>query len=248
MAPLDFLHIGSFILIILCLWTLAGYLKVNRGLSIGYTRKLNHTFTLLLAAVWFLPLPLDVARTNFRIAGTILMFLLLIVCYAHTHPLLQLMFSGYARDKDKPHQAFHVWFSFGIGLLALLLVDALFNDRLILATAALLLGVGDALGEPIGMRFGKHRYRVGAVLCAQGSIRTLEGTSAVVLGSFLTAIVCLQLFSVGTSSLWIVSSAGILALVVAGIEAVTPHGLDNFTIPLGAALALHILYSFTPLI
>lgn len=244
MQSIDWWHIGSFILLTVGLWSSSGYLKLARGMPIGYTRKLNHAFTLIFAAIWFLPLPLEVARANFRVAGTILTVLILIVCYAHTRGILRYMFYGYAREKDSPHEAFHVWFSFGMGLAALLLVDTFFNDRLILATAALLLGIGDALGEPIGMRFGKHRYHVGGILCAQGSVRSVEGSLAVVSGSFITALVCLWLFHPGSNPAWMIASAGILALVVAVIEAFTPHGLDNFTIPLGAAFTLNLLYGF----
>jgi len=241
MPSINWLHIGSFIAVTIGLWSSSGYLKLVHGFPIGYTRKLNHAFTLILAAVWFLPLPLDVARTNFWIAGTILMALILLVSYVHERGLLRYMFYGYARPKDAPHEAFHVWFSFGMGLAALLLVDALFNDRLILATAALLLAIGDALGEPIGMRFGKHPYRVGGILVAQPSTRTLEGSGAVVVGSFVTVLVCLTFLGAALSLPAMLLIASIMAIVVAVIEAFTPHGLDNFTIPLGAAITLAAL-------
>lgn len=244
MPSIDWLHVGSFIAVTVGLWSSAGYLKLTHGMPIGYTRKLNHAFTLILAAVWFLPLPIELARANFRVAGTILMLLILIVCYAPRSGPLRLMFYGYAREKDAPHEAFHVWFSFGMGLAALLLVDGFFNDRLILATSALLLGVGDALGEPIGMRFGKHRYSVGGILSTRRSVRTFEGSAAVLIGSFVTALLCLQLLGTRLNPAWMIPSAAILAVVVAVIEAFTPHGLDNFTIPLGAAFTLSLLVTF----
>lgn len=244
MEYIDWLRVTLFVLAIVALWTFAGYLKIERGFPTGYTRKLNHAFTLLFGAAWFLPLPLEEARWSFRLAGALLMLLILFVCYFHARGLRRYMFFGYAREKDAPHEAFHVWFSFAVSLAAILVLDFLFGDKLILAMGVLLLGIGDALGEPIGMRFGKHRYTVSGILSAQTSVRSLEGSGAVVIGSFVTALAVLALFGGMKSPSWMMLSAGTLAFVVTLVEAYTPHGLDNFTIPLAAAICLRMLYGF----
>ncbi len=40
-------------------------------------------------------------------------------------------------------------------------------------------GLGDALAEPVGIVFGKHRYRVRSFFSTRTQFRTLEGSACV---------------------------------------------------------------------
>lgn len=141
------------------------------------------------------------------------------------------MFFGYARESDAPHERFHVWFSWLVSIAGLVAIDLLFRDLTVTRTAGLVLGLADGLAEPVGVRWGKRRYRAPSVLGGKPTTRSLEG-SAVVFAS--TAAVVLATHGFGAVGL-----ALVLAVVVTTAEALTPHGLDNLTIPLstGGVLA-----------
>ncbi len=244
MPEIEWLRVVSYVAVVLLIYTASGYLKVKGGWRTGDTRKINHTATLVLGVLWFLTLPLDRARPTFWVAGTVLALAISAVCWARGRGGSRYIFAGYAREKDAPHEAFHIWFSFVVALTAILLIDVVFQDRFILAMAVLLLGIGDAMGEPIGIRFGRHRYTVSGILTAEPSVRTLEGSGGVLAASFIAACAGLWLFGGVTSPVTMIAVAALLAGCVTGVEAYSPHGLDNFTIPLVAALVMRGVYAF----
>lgn len=91
----------------------------------------------------------------------------------------------------------------------------------------LVVGWGDAVGEPVGIRWGKHRYRISAwgLLAAA---RSWEGSASVFVASSVAATVGLML--VGVTGPAIVGAAFLLGVAATAIEAVSPHGLDNLTL------------------
>jgi phytol kinase len=96
---------------------------------------------------------------------------------------------------------------------------------------------GDALAALIGKRFGRHQYQVGS------SVRSWEGSVAMFLAS-ATAMFLVLMFLPGSFLSPLSVSVGgervlLTALVSAGcatlIEAISPHGTDNLSVPLVAA-------------
>jgi len=102
---------------------------------------------------------------------------------------------------------------------------------------------GDALAALIGKRFGRHQYQIGS------SVRSWEGSLAMFLasgtamllvllllpGSFLSP---LAVFVSGTRAVFtVLVSAGFATLV----EAISPHGTDNLSVPLVAAGVIWLL-------
>ncbi len=101
---------------------------------------------------------------------------------------------------------------------------------------------GDAVGEPVATRFGKHPYRVPAmrgVVCT----RTLEGSAAVFVVSTLAALVAvLTLHAASLTLLPVIGISIVIGIASALCEAISPHGWDNFTLQVvPAALAYAFL-------
>lgn len=94
----------------------------------------------------------------------------------------------------------------------------------------LAMGYGDGLAALIGTKYGKRKFRV------LGSTKSLEGSLAMFFAAFI-ALAALLLAS--TDLFFPVSLASALALAALGaaIEALTPRGLDNLTVPLAVSLA-----------
>jgi phytol kinase len=121
-------------------------------------------------------------------------------------------------------------------MAGLVAIDQLFSDMVVTRTSALLVGIGDGLAEPVGRRLGRHRFRVPSLVRSKTTERSLEGSAAMGFGCFLTLLAC---FGPGV---WAVAIG--VALVLAAVEAVSPHGLDNFTLPLVASLLLQPMLSY----
>jgi phytol kinase len=92
---------------------------------------------------------------------------------------------------------------------------------------------GDALAAVVGQRIGHHRYRIGH------SVRSLEGSVTFLTSSWVATLVPLLLLSKAPRSLTsALMLAGLTALGAAGIEAISPWGIDNLTVPAISALIL----------
>lgn len=208
---------------------LAGRLRRDRGLATPYTRKIFH-FAIFSAAagvhLWKGPSGVAV----FGVAVS------LVVLYAVLQGDGHVLYESLARPTDAPHRTLFVLVPLATtalgGIAANLLAPGYGYVGYLVA------GWGDAMGEPVGTRWGRHRYRV-PTLAGVPATRSLEGSAAVLLGGFTAALAGLLLAGVepGTALRAACAAAG----AGAAIEAVSSHGLDNLTVQAAAALAVRFL-------
>ena len=88
---------------------------------------------------------------------------------------------------------------------------------------------GDALAAVVGGRFGRRRYNV------LGHMRSLEGSATMFVVSALATWLALG------ASLSVAPVALITALAATLVEAISPWGIDNLTVPAASALILAII-------
>ncbi len=96
---------------------------------------------------------------------------------------------------------------------------------------------GDGFAAIIGQRFGRHGYQL------WGMNKSWEGTLAMIAVSYVVSSSILFSVQGNCWETWLVSAA--VALVAASLEAFSKLGLDNLTVPIGAATVgfiLHQLY------
>jgi phytol kinase len=118
-----------------------------------------------------------------------------------------------------------------------ILITLLWSQPALLVAGLMPLTWGDAFAAIVGRRWGAHTYR------ALGQTRSLEGSLAMFALSFITTTLALIVFGqpLVTSLVW-----GLLTAVVATcVEALSPWGIDNLTVPLTSALVLVIAASLT---
>jgi len=95
---------------------------------------------------------------------------------------------------------------------------------------------GDALAAVVGQRIGQRRYVVGR--CT----RSLEGSVGMFLLSWAATLVALLLLAPATlEPMATVGVAATTALLATVVEAVSPWGIDNLTVPAVSALVLMTL-------
>jgi phytol kinase len=97
--------------------------------------------------------------------------------------------------------------------------------------SVLVLTVSDTLAALVGGAWGRHLYRV------MGTVRSLEGSLAFLISAalcILAALLLLTPFGAAACVAW----ASIAALVATVLEATSPGGSDNLTVPVGTSLVL----------
>jgi len=157
----------------------------------------------------------------------------LAIAYALLRGSGHFMYEGIARGKDAPRRTHYIVVPYFATLIGGLLSNIFFPRAAVFGY--LVAGLGDAIAEPVGTRFGKHQYRVPAIRGVR-AIRSLEGSSSVLIVSALALIVCLALspqFVLSGKSLPIVLLISVISTLV---EAVSPHGWDNATMQVVPAL------------
>ena len=175
-TPVTIICIISFLYI-------SGFFKLNNKIKTNYTRKLFHILVFTGAgAIGFF---FDHRAVMFYggITGLIMIYVLHL---GEGH----ILFEGIAREQDEPHRRFYI----GVPLICTAL-GGLVNSYLFgsLAIVGYLVGGwGDAIGEPVGVRFGKHRYKVPSLRNVHCE-RSLDGSIAIALMSTLAVIVGLWL-------------------------------------------------------
>lgn len=92
----------------------------------------------------------------------------------------------------------------------------------------LIMGYADGFAALIGKRYGKHRF---------WKNKTVEGTLVAGLISLLIVVSFNNIYHMGLT----VSDTGLIVLSAVVFEVVSPHGLDNLTVPLGTALLVYFL-------
>ena len=200
----------------------------RRGMRVAYTRKLFHIVIFSAAAV---------VHALFELPGTLAFgtviagLVLTAVARGEGHPFYEAL----ARESDRPHRTLFVLVPLATTAIGGLASGLLAGPYAVVGYLAA--GWGDAIGEPVGARWGRHPYRVPS-LAGVAATRTLEGSAAVLLVSTLGALVALGSLGIGPALWWVGLACGVAA---AGVEAVSNHGLDNLTVQLVPSLVALVL-------
>jgi len=150
----------------------------------------------------------------------------IIVGYAVLRGYKSMLFNAVARPGDKPYEKFYVIIPFLMTAMGGMISNIAFGKYAIIGYITT--GWGDAIGEPAGTRWGKHKYRV-PTFTGIRSYRSLEGSIAVLAASFAGCIL-ISLFGFHISVPEIIYISLITAIAAMIVEAVTFHSLDNLTI------------------
>jgi phytol kinase len=117
-------------------------------------------------------------------------------------------------------------------LMFTLLAFLFFKTPVVVAVGMLALAYGDGLGAVVGMKYGRHPYRL-------FDKKSVEGSLAVFVGAALAIFAGMAFYGVPLQdALWMSAAIG---LVVSIVEGIAFSGLDNVAIPL-SAVALFISF------
>ena len=206
----------------------AAVLRERYHLHAGYTRKIFHLCIFLSVALVHLYWGL----LGVCVVGTMTS---LIVAYAlirgEGHPL----FEAISRPEDRPHRSYYVVVPYLATLVGGVMANIFFGPAALVGY--LVAGLGDAAGEPVGTRWGKHRYAVR--LYRSSASKSIEGSLAVLGGSLLALLIAVPQWHQDPALLMGLSA---IAMGCMFIEALSPRGWDNTAMQLAPAFFVSILF------
>ena len=202
---------------------LAGWLKTAKNWRTPYTRKVFHFIIFTSASIMQLLHGLSAVV----VFGIITSLFVLASVYKGDKSSFYL---ALARPNDAPKQKLFILVPLFTTALGGVLSNLFFGT--FASIGYLVGGWGDAVGEPVGTRWGRHRYKV-LSLAGVPATRSFEGSAAVFLVGWLVASAGLAAFGANTQEVLLVGlSCGAGGMLV---EALSSHGLDNLTIQIAAS-------------
>ena len=204
-----------------------GLWVIKRGIRVNYTRKVFHFILFFFPLFLADHLPFQASVTTTLLSG--LIFLLCIGTFVQ--PLRAkstFLFTAYAaidRPEDRPFTL--LWVSTQVVatylvIILMVLWLAEYGKQSLIYIAVLVAGIGDGLAEPVGVRFGKRKYRVRALFTDRSYTRSLEGSACV----FLSAILAIFILRPQLTETQLLLALGIVPITMTLAEAFSPHTWD----------------------
>ena len=210
---------------------LAGALKKYAEWKTGYTRKTLHFlifFTAVGLHIW----------GGMRAVNILGLGMGIFVLYAVLAGDGNFFFESMAREKDFPRRGYFIVVPYLTTAAGGLISNFLFGGCAVMGYAVC--GAADAIAEPIGVRFGKHKYKVPSLKKVQVAERSLEGSFSVLIVSLvLSLLFFMSLYQFPPARAMMASA--ILSVVTVLVEAVSFHGADNLTIQVTASGLTYLL-------
>ena len=141
-------------------------------------------------------------------------------------------FESMAREKESPRRGYFIVVPYLTTAAGGLISNLLFGISAIMGYVVC--GAADAIAEPVGVRFGKHKYKVPSLKKVKVAERSLEGSLSV----FVVSLILSLLFFVYLYQLpyaKALAASAILSVVIVLVEAISFHGADNLTIQVAAS-------------
>ena len=260
------------------IFSACGLAVVTRGWNEGYSRKVCHVVMYLMPFLMHLAWRDDDGSSSgdegsdampsiWTMSWTVwfqfLPFYLQIKPARRSSTFLMLVFKAYDRAQDRPHTLTWLLTQLAGGYVVILSLYAYLQmrgggaDLPPTAGRAVLIPIvvnvfGDGLAEPVGITFGRHKYRARALwydgkCCAGEFKRTAEGSFVVYLSALLAALPCGPGWGLGLFTKWQhVVMCVAMPPVMTLTEAFAPHTWDNPFITLVGAAFILLTYEVVP--
>jgi len=206
---------------------LTGLIVKYTNVKVNYTRKINHfsLFFLPYFIILFFNIPSDL-RGITAMLTSLLTIVILVRPIRERVPFLKTMFLGFDRPEDRPNTFFWLSTQFlfcniiGFFIFSFL---SLYSRAELWLIIVLISGIGDGLAEPVGIRFGKHKYNVKAIFSKNKYTRSVEGSVCVFITSFIAILAFFPSFTTPQLIIALISIPICMTLA----EAFAPHTWDN---------------------
>jgi len=241
---------------------LGGLIVLNFHVKVNYTRKIQHF------CAYLIPLlmedhkkapgtstspPTENIELTLLLAWwgywfTLMSFALLVAPVRHRIRIVDIMFASLDRPEDRPNTLYWITTQVFMGYIVLSLFSwyCYFSQQAILRSLVFIpvfvTGIGDGMAEPIGIRFGKHKYQTRGFWHDRDKIytRSYEGSACVFIVGILS---CAFFYSTFENWLQFLLAIILIPPLMTLAEAFSPHTWDTpFLMLTGCAILLGITF------
>ena len=237
------------------IWYVNGLLVVKKEIKTNYTRKINH-FSLLFLPFFFNmiapPKPPndqssghvnDFVLTTLSILSGLLYLVIFIKPIRERVSVVNTAFLSIDRPEDRPYTLLWISTQTAAGFFAAIPLTAylmMINKMELIFIVIVINGIGDGLAEPIGVRFGKHKYETYALFTKKKYVRSVEGSACV----FVTALLIIVFFRFSFSPIQFIVALIAIPILMTIAEAISPHSWDNPFLFLVGSILLFLILQF----
>ena len=159
-----------------------------------------------------------------------------------------LIFRAIDRPKDRPYTICWLWAQAVLGFIALVLLQSYLTyaklSESFFVIPMLVNGIGDGLAEPVGIRYGKHKFQTRALwhngrCCSGEFIRSFEGSACVFFSSVLAVF---AVYNEWANTLRFIVALFLVPIAMTAAEAFSPHTCDTPFIFLVATALICFLF------
>lgn len=237
-------------------WYVTGLLVLKKEVKTNYTRKINH-FTLL-----FLPFLLDMIMIPNRpsngpsngngndfflsiigVLSGLLYFLFFLKPIRERVKVINTAFISVDRPEDRPYTLSWLTTQTAANFFVSLPFYAylmMINKMELVFIVMIINGIGDGLAEPIGVRFGKHKYKTYALFSTKKYERSIEGSVCV----FITGLFTIIIFGFSFSPNQFIVALITIPILMTLAEAISPHSWDNPFLSIVGEILLFLILQF----
>lgn len=243
MNPLFLNQLSEFVLLHVLAYA-EGLLVLRYNWKVNYTRKINHFFVFFSPYLLKLIFPYE---ENFR-SQLLIALVGMSTLFIYVRPIrtrvriVATMFAAFDRPEDRPHTLkwlFTQYFAtYAVAVPLWLCFDRLGHQEAV-PIIILINAIGDGLAEPVGVRWGKHRYAVSALFTKRIYQRSWEGSACV----FITAVIALLVYGSHFSGGQLALALLTIPVTATMAEALSPHTWDSPFIFLFTGLGLLLVYA-----
>jgi phytol kinase len=209
--------------------SLAAHLKTRLRIPTGYTRKLFHVLIFTSAVL------VQVAG-GFWAVCVFGVMVSLVVGLAVFRGQGDRFYEALAREQDGPDRTYYIVIPYFATLIGGMTSAVFFGP---LAMVGYLVGgLGDAAGEPAGVRWGRHRYA-----SSPGVTKTLEGSLAVLAACVVALLIGVAISPQLHFDLRSFIALPLIAIICTLVEAFSPRGWDNVPMQLVPTVLAAVLLS-----
>jgi dolichol kinase len=204
-------------------------LVVYKNVKVNYTRKVIHV------SYFMIPQLLDILLIKYEKNKYtefwnvwIILFLLLLLSEPIRNKIviIDTMFKAVDRPEDRPYTL--IWFSSQIiTTLAVIIPFSVYFSRIdkigLVFIPILVNGLADGIAEPVGIRFGKHKYITRACLSRRKYERSYEGSLCV----FLVSLIIILCYYGYMAIYQYIFCCLTIPIITTATEAYSPHTWDS---------------------
>jgi dolichol kinase len=200
-----------------------------RSFKVNYSRKIVHISyfvipQLLDTIILYFHKTIYTELWNITIIYCLLLSLLEVI--RKRFSLFKIMYAAIDRPEDRPFTTFWFVTQLSVSLPIIMGFSILFSSldqNNFIFVPLWILAFGDGLAEPVGTKYGHHKYKVKGFLVKKEYTRSLEGSSCVYLASIISVLAYYNSFTKASITFCLI----IMPFAMTFVEAYSPHTWDN---------------------